>query len=168
MRPALAVLPFLLLAACGRSRPLLPAPDAGVPELLQAPRSSLRALSELRGQVVVIDFWATWCRPCRETIPHMNKMADKFAGKPVVFLSVTSDDRATVERFLRDHPMKPWIGLDADDRMGRAFGVREIPQTFVIDPYGRITLRVSPSWLYASDIEKALKAEAPPPDPKKS
>ncbi|MFI5344750.1 MAG: TlpA family protein disulfide reductase [Elusimicrobiota bacterium] len=168
MGRALALSSILLLAACGRARPLLPAPDAGLPELMQAPRSSLRALSELRGQVVVIDFWATWCRPCVETIPHMNKMADKFAGKPVVFLSVTADEREKVERFLRDHPMKPWIGLDADGVMSRAFGVREIPQTFVIDPYGRITLRVSPSWLYASDIEKALAAEAPKPEPKKS
>lgn len=158
----------LLFAACGRARPQLPAPDAGLPELMQAPRSSLRALSELRGQVVVIDFWATWCHPCVETIPHLNKMSDMFAGKPVVFLSVTTDERPLVERFLRDHPMKPWIGLDADGAMSRAFGVTEIPQTFVIDPYGRIALRISPSWLYASDIEKALKAVAPPPEPKKA
>ena len=156
------------LSGCGRARPLLPAPDVGLSELMQAPRSYLRALSELHGQVVVIDFWATWCHPCVETIPHLNKMADKFAGKPVVFLSVTTDDREKVERFLRSHPMKPWIGLDTDGVMSRAFTVKEIPQTFVIDPYGRIALRVSPSWLYASDIEKALKAEAPSPDPKKS
>lgn len=165
MRRGLPALAVAVLAACGPSKPFAPAPDAGLPELLQAPRTSLKALSELRGQVVVLDFWATWCRPCRETIPHLNRMAEKFAGRPVVFLSVTSDDRVTVERFLRGRPMTPWIGLDPDGRMGRAFGVTEIPQTFVIDPYGRIRLRVSPSWLYASDIEKALKAAPPPPPP---
>ncbi|MDE2142407.1 MAG: TlpA family protein disulfide reductase [Elusimicrobia bacterium] len=168
MRLAFLVFTSLLVLACGRSRPLLPAPDVGVARLLQAPRTSLGALSELRGKVVVLDFWATWCRPCVETIPHLNKMAEEFAGKPVVFLSVTNDDPATVERFLLAHPMKPWIGLDPDDVMGRAFGVREIPQTFVIDPYGRISLRISPSFLYASDIQDALDAKAPPPAPKKS
>lgn len=168
MRLSFLALSSLLLLSCGRARPRPPAPDVGVPRLLQAPRPSLGSLSELRGRVVVLDFWATWCRPCVETIPHMNKMADKFAGKPVVFLSVTNDDPATVERFLLQHPMKPWIGFDPDDVMGRAFGVREIPQTFVIDPYGRVSLRISPSFLYASDIQAALDAKPPAPDAKKS
>lgn len=164
----LVVPAFLVLAACGRSRPKPPAPEIGAIELLQAPNPTLSSLAELRGKVVVLDFWATWCPPCRETIPHLNKMAAQFAGRPVVFLSITGDDRATVESFLRGHPMTPWIGLDPDGRAGRAFGVSSIPETFVLDPYGRISLRVSPSWLYASDIEDALKAAPPPPDAAKS
>lgn len=160
-RPAALLLMMALLGACGRKGPAPLAPDVGLPELLQAPRAALPALSALRGQAVVIDFWATWCPTCVETLPHMNKLADKFAGKPVVFLSVTDEDRATVQRFLLTHPMKPWIGLDADARMIRAFGVEEIPQTFVLDAYGRVQHKLSPSFLYASDIQDALDAEPP-------
>ncbi|MBI3565568.1 MAG: TlpA family protein disulfide reductase [Elusimicrobia bacterium] len=163
---SLALAAALVLGACARKAPGAPAPDVGLPELMQAPLKDLPSLSSLRGKVVVLDFWATWCPGCVDTMPHMNKLAAKFAGRPVVFLSVTDEDRPTVERFLTTHPMLPWIGRDPDDRMFRAFGVRGIPQTFVIDPYGRVRLKISPSWLYASDIEDALRA--PPPEPAKA
>ncbi len=160
-RAAALLLLTALATACGRKGPAPLAPDVGLPELLQSPRASLPALSSLRGQAVVIDFWATWCPACVETLPHMNKLAKKFAGRPVVFLSVTDEDRATVQDFLRTHPMRPWIGLDEGARMTQAFGVREIPQTFVLDAYGRVQHKLSPSFLYASDIQDALDARPP-------
>lgn len=155
------LLAVLLLAACARKGPKPPAPDAGLPVLLQSPLKSLPRLSDLRGKTVVIDFWATWCPSCRDTMPYMNKLEGKFAGRPVVFLSVTDEPRETVERYAAAHPIAAWIGLDSDRSMMRAFGVRSIPQTFVIDPYGRVALKITPSFLYESDIEAAIKA--PPP-----
>lgn len=133
----------------------------GVPVVLQAPRASLPKLSDLRGQVVVLEFWATWCGPCLDLLPHMNKMVDAFAGRPVRFLSVTDEPRADVEAFLAKHPMKAWIGLDEERKVFEAFAVDSRPQVYVIDPYGRIRLKIHPSWLYKSDIEAALAA-APP------
>lgn len=151
----------LLAAACRPPRPQEPAPDVGIEKLLQAPSDSLRSLSELKGNVVVLEFWATWCGPCVEKLPHMNKMVAAFEGQPVKFISVTEESEDIVREFTKTHPMKAWIGLDPYRKAFSAFKVKGIPDLFVIDPFGRITLRVNPSWFYKSDIEKALKAKPP-------
>lgn len=151
----------LLLGGCVQHKPKLPAPDFAVGELLQAPIPSFASLKEFRGQVVVLEFWATWCGPCLELLPHMNKMVESFAGKPVRFISVTDETRPPVEAFLKTHPMKAWIGLDPAGAVFRAFNVSARPEVVVIDPYGRIWIRIHPSFLYKSDIQDAL--DAPPP-----
>ena len=153
---------FLFLCGCVRHRPKLAAPDIGIGALLQAPRASFASLREFRGEVVVLEFWATWCGPCVELLPHMNKLVESFSGRPVLFVSVTDETRAAVEAFTRTHPMKAWIGLDPDAAAFKAFGVRSRPEVFIIDPYGRIWLKIHPSFLYKSDIEDALKASPPP------
>ena len=152
-----------LMAGCS-AKPLEWAPEAGVPALLQAPVQNIVSLKDLRPNVVVLEFWATWCGPCRATLPHMNKMVDKFQGRPVRFLSITNESAGTVQEFLKDHPMKAWIGLDPAGEVSSLFRVRSIPQVVVIDPFGRVTLRISTSWFYASDVEKALKAKPPLPE----
>lgn len=155
----------LALPGCGPHKPPKFAPDVGFDRLLQAPMAALPALSDLRGHVVVLEFWATWCGPCLETLPHMNRLVETFAGQPVRFISATDEPADHVEAFLRKRPMKAWIALDPKKRASQAFGVRGIPQVFVIDPHGRIHLRITPSFLYKSDIAKALKAAPPSPRP---
>jgi thiol-disulfide isomerase/thioredoxin len=162
VRRTFAAMLIIGLSACVQHKPKLPAPEVGIETLLQATQGSARSLSEFRGQVVVLEFWATWCGPCLELLPHMNKMADSFAGKPVRFISVTDEPRANVEAFLKKHPMKAWIGLDPRGEAFGAFHVDSRPQVFVIDTYGRISLKIHPSFLYKSDIEDALKASPPP------
>ncbi len=160
-RQVLSLLLGAFITGCRAPKPVVWAPDAGVQELLQAPMTSLASLKDLRGQVVVLEFWATWCGPCLEKLPHMNKLVDSFKDQPVRFLSVTDEPRETVEAFMKLHPMHAWIGLDG--ALAGAYGSRVRPEVFIIDPYGRIALRISPSFLYASDIKKALKAKAPEP-----
>ena len=145
-------------------KPLGPAPEEGIALLLQAPAPALGSLRELRGRAVVLDFWATWCAPCRDTIPYMNKMRAKFQGRPVVFISVTREPLEKIEPFLKEHPITGWIGIDEAGGLQRALKVTGIPQVFVIDPAGQVRLKISPSFLYDSDIERALKA-APEPRP---
>ena len=161
--PRLFATVLLLLGACIQHKPKLPAPDASIGTLLQAPHASIASLKEFRGEVVVLEFWATWCGPCVELLPHMNKMVEAFAGRPVRFISVTDETREPVEAFLKTHPMKAWIGLDPEGAVFKAFGVTSRPEVFVIDPYGRIWIKIHPSFLYKSDIEAALSA--PPPEP---
>ena len=139
-------------------KPLGPAPEDGIACLLQAPAPALGSLRELRGRAVVLEFWATWCPTCRETIAHMNKMRAKFQNRPVVFISVTNEPRDKIEPFLKDHPITGWIGIDEAGLLQRALGVTGIPQVFIIDPLGQIRLKISPSFLYDTDIERALKA----------
>ncbi|MBI5239939.1 MAG: TlpA family protein disulfide reductase [Elusimicrobia bacterium] len=153
----------LLFERCSAPpKPLGPAPEEGIGSLLQAPSQTLGSLSELRGRAVVLEFWATWCHTCRETLPHMNKMRERFAGRPVVFISVTKEGRPQVEPHLKENPMTGWIGLDEDGRLHRALEITGIPKVVIIDPQGLIRLKISPSFLYETDIERALKAEPAP------
>lgn len=163
MKTMLWALAASALLSCGPSKPVQFAPEVGFDRLLQSSQTSLPSLSSLHGNVVVLEFWATWCGPCREKLPHMNMLVESFAGQPVRFISVTSEDQATVEAFTRENPMKAEIALDPDKKVFTAFAVRGIPEVFIIDPYGRIQLRITPSFLYKSDIAKALKASPPPP-----
>jgi len=153
---AVVLVSIMMLDRCSSRKPRGPAPDLGVETLLQAPVRSLRSLRDLKGQAVVVEFWATWCDSCTEALPHMNRLRAAFKDKPVVFLSITIEPRETVEKFLLDHPMTGWIGLDEDEKLHRAFGVRGVPQVFVIDARGEIVVKVGPSFLYASDVERAI------------
>ena len=123
--------------------------------------TSLGSLKELKGDAVVLEFWATWCGPCVEGIPAMNKMVEAFKDRPVRFISVSNENREKVEAFLQKHEMKAWIGIDNEAASERAFGVHGIPAIFVIDQYGRIWHNVSPSFFYKSDVEDAINAKPP-------
>src|SRR2546428_11337597 len=69
-----------------------PAPTLNLSKVLQAPAGTRANLEAMRRNVVVLDFWATWCAPCRESIPHWNKLVDSFRDKPVRFLAITDEN----------------------------------------------------------------------------
>jgi thiol-disulfide isomerase/thioredoxin len=99
------------------------------------------SLDDLTGKVVLIDFWATWCGPCREALPHMRKIAQKFAGEPLVILSVSLDDDANDAKwraFVAQNQMT-WLQVRDGGWTGflaTRFGVTAIPHTFTIDADG--------------------------------
>ncbi len=97
------------------------------------------ALDELKGKVVLIDFWATWCEPCREALPHMKEIAKKFDGQPLVILSVSLDeDEQKWKDFVAKNGMT-WSQYRDGKFTGpiaTLFSVRAIPQTFTIDSDG--------------------------------
>ena len=97
------------------------------------------SLDELRNKVVLIDFWATWCGPCREALPHMQHIAKEFAGQPLVVLSVSLDqDEAKWKNFVAHNGMT-WLQYrdgGFDGQLARTFNVEAIPHTFTIDSDG--------------------------------
>ena len=94
-------------------------------------------LSELRGSVVVLDFWATWCGPCREELPVVEKLRTEFAGK-VQFLGINDEDNRTVADFLKKNGYELSVLMDGRKDVHRQYGIRSIPQLFVIDREGVI------------------------------
>lgn len=97
------------------------------------------SLDALKGKVVLIDFWATWCPSCREAVPHIQKIAKKFQGEPLVILSVSLDeDREKWKDFVAKNEMTWPQYLDADSKgaLQSSFAVHSIPQTFTIDADG--------------------------------
>ena len=94
-------------------------------------------LDAMGGKVVLIDFWATWCGPCNEELPHMQKIAKEFAGQPLVIISVSWDaDEAKWKDFIAKHEMT-WLQYrDADHKLSDRFGINAIPHYFTIDSDG--------------------------------
>ena len=97
------------------------------------------SMDELQGKVVLLDFWATWCGPCREALPHMRNIAAKFHDEPLVVLSVNLDtDENKWRSFVAENKMT-WPQYFDDGfsgQMARMFGVHAIPHTFTIDADG--------------------------------
>lgn len=118
-----------------------------------APKLSLKdlsgqtqKLSSLRGKIVVLNFWATWCEPCQVELPRLSTLSQSYAGKNVQFVAVSIDaakDREKIEPLLhRLHvDLDVWTGADADTL--EKFGLGEVvPGTMVIDEKGQIVTRV--------------------------
>lgn len=135
----------------GAKAPLLQATD-----LLQAPAGAKMDAEALRGKVVVLEFWATWCGPCVAAIPHMNELADEFKGKPVQFIAITAEDKPTVEQFLSKRPIHSWVALDTNSAMNKAYGIVAIPATVVLDQEGKIAAVTYPTFLTETNINDLL------------
>jgi thiol-disulfide isomerase/thioredoxin len=87
--------------------------------------------------VVVLDFWATWCGPCVQGLPILAKVIDAYRGKGVVFYAVNQrEDEATIRAFLKQKKLELTVPLDRDGKIGDAYGVEGIPQTVIIDKQG--------------------------------
>jgi cytochrome c biogenesis protein CcmG/thiol:disulfide interchange protein DsbE len=97
------------------------------------------ALRELRGQVVVLNFWASWCNPCRREAPDLQQVWDQYQGRGVAFLGVTyRDARGASEAFIERFGLTYPNGVDERGRISQAYGVVAVPETFVIDRDGQI------------------------------
>jgi peroxiredoxin len=97
------------------------------------------SLDDLQGKVVLIDFWVTWCGPCREALPHVREIAKKFEGQPRVVLSVSVDDNeATWKEFVAKNEMTwpQYCDHGFTGPVAKSFGVSAIPHTFTIDADG--------------------------------
>jgi thiol-disulfide isomerase/thioredoxin len=112
-------------------------------------------LDDMGGRVVLIDFWATWCGPCKEELPHMKKIAKEFAGQPLVIISISWDsDEAKWKDFIAKNDMTWQQYRDANHKLSERFGINAIPHYFTIDSDGVLTAEMMGS---GSDVEGKLK-----------
>jgi peroxiredoxin len=136
---AVGLVAVLGLAALHRRGPTL-APDFAVPDLAgQAVR-----LSGLRGQVVLVNLWTTWCPPCREEMPSMQKLYDRLKDRGFVLLAVSQDEngKAAVEPFVRELGLTFPVLVDPEHQVGDRYEVWGYPESFLIDREGRIVERI--------------------------
>ena len=127
--------------------------------------------STLRGKVVVVEFWATWCPPCRQSIPHLNKLHDEYGKKGVVICGITQEEEGTVADFMKTLPMKYHVGIDSGQTSTVYMkGVNGIPHAFVINRSGKVAWAGHPMSGMDAVIEKlagekaSLDSETPTED----
>ena len=115
------------------------------------------SLASYRGQVVLLDFWASWCSPCRQTLPHLHRLAVDLAGDGLVFIGINLDRRLEdAVSYLEDNPFHQMIPVQGTTAVAREYGVSGIPRTFVIDRSGVIRFAGHPATLVSSAIEPWL------------
>lgn len=148
-------------AAAARPAVNAPAPAIALGEIVSGDLAPVKGWEDLKGKAVVLEFWATWCDPCVESIAHLNELADKFSGHPVSFISVTQESRTKVEEFLKDREMRGNIAADGDPAFS-VFRVRGIPYTVLIDKDGVVRDITYPARVTEQRI-KALLAGGPLP-----
>ncbi|MES9823663.1 MAG: TlpA disulfide reductase family protein [Candidatus Thiodiazotropha endolucinida] len=96
-------------------------------------------LSELRGQVVMVNFWASWCGPCRQEMPLLQQLFDRYQSLGFSLLGVNVDeDRAAADKMLSDVPVSFPILYDDRSKVSKQYQVKAMPSTFMVDRDGRI------------------------------
>ncbi|HEX4340280.1 MAG TPA: TlpA disulfide reductase family protein [Polyangiaceae bacterium] len=138
----------------------LPAAGFTLPVMSGGEPGSRVSLSDLRGKVVVLDFWASWCAPCRAEVPIVDRVARHHEGKGVVVLGVTTsdDDWPRAVEFATSHQLGYATIFDDGDHVANAFQVRELPTLVVIDKTGVVSA-VRPRMVHEDELEELI-AEA--------
>jgi cytochrome c biogenesis protein CcmG/thiol:disulfide interchange protein DsbE len=129
---------LILLALCGcysGSRP--PRIGTAAPDFTVKDSDRTVTLSQFKGQVLVLNFWATYCAPCVEEIPSLVQMQRRMQPKGVTVLAVSIDvDENSYHRFLRDHGVSLLSVRDPDQKSNSSYGTVKIPETYIIDRNG--------------------------------
>jgi peroxiredoxin len=115
------------------------------------------SLTKLRGQVVVLDFWATWCHGCKEEIPWFSEFQTKYAAQGLAVVGVSLDERGwkDVKPFLAGHDI-PYRIVVGDDPLAKRYAIENMPDTFLIDRKGNVAA-VYRGLVDRNDIETNIK-----------
>ena len=134
------------------------------PLALRDVRGKEHKLADYRGKVVVLNFWATWCDPCREEMPSMQRLQDKLAGKPFAILAVDYGEGVPrINDFLKKVPLRFTVLLDRDTSAATAWKVKVLPTTMVIDTEQRVRYIVVGDLQWDSQVvEEQIRKLLPP------
>jgi len=117
--------------------------------------------NDFKNSVYLIDFWATWCAPCIESIPHLNELVDKYKNKNIKFISITYEPEKLASQFLKERPMKSDVGLDEEFKIFRSYNAWAIPNVVMINSKGKIAGRIHPTYLTGEVIDVLLSGGIP-------
>lgn len=112
---------------------------------------------EVNDKVVLFDFWASWCVPCRDSIPELNKLSEEYAAQNLVVLGVTQDKTEEITSFIKKIPMNYPIATDVAGKLFKRLSVRAMPYAVLVNKKGVIIWQGDPQKLKRSQIDAALK-----------
>jgi thiol-disulfide isomerase/thioredoxin len=145
-------------AAAGDLKPWTGGPTP--PLVLRDLEGKEHRLDDHRGKVVVINFWATWCEPCREEMPSLNRLKAQMADTPFAILAIDmGEGEGRIKSFLEKTPVDFPVLLDRDSAVAKSWKVRVLPTTLVLDPDNRIRfIAIGELDWSSAEIEKRLRA----------
>jgi thiol-disulfide isomerase/thioredoxin len=122
----------------------------------------------LKDKVVMIDFWASWCGPCKESFPTMNELSKKYSSQGLLIIAINVDERrADMETFLKNHPPSFLVVRDAAQALVDKTGINSMPSSFLLDRGGKVRFVHSgfhgdkTRKQYADEIESLLAEQKP-------
>lgn len=119
------------------------------------------SVEQYAGKVVVLDFWASWCVPCRRSFPWLNTMQEKYAAEGLAIVGVNLDmERADAERFLEEYPARFTILYDENQELARRYEVVAMPSSYVIGRDGKVVARHMGFKVKEQDAYEAIITEA--------
>ena len=119
-------------------------------------------LSDSAGQVRLIDFWATWCAPCREEVPMLNELQASYGPQGFQILAISDEEADVIRDFVKDHEVE-YLNLVGTEEVVEAFGVLGLPAAYLVDGEGRVVesfFGPKPRRVLVEKIESLLAAQA--------
>jgi cytochrome c biogenesis protein CcmG/thiol:disulfide interchange protein DsbE len=102
-------------------------------------REGTATLDSLRGRVVLIDFWASWCAPCRRSFPWLKSLHERYSSKGLTIVAINLDkDREAASAFLEQFPVPFVVAFDPSGKTAEAFDVQAMPSSYVVGPTGTV------------------------------
>jgi len=143
MRSIPGFLVLALLALPAVAQVLKPWSGGATPPLVLSDLEGVKhRLADYRGKVVLVNFWATWCVPCRDEMPSIERLRATLEGKPFVVLAVNlAEPESRIRKFLEAVPVRFPVLLDRDTQASKAWQARLLPVTYIVGPDGAIRYR---------------------------
>ena len=139
-----------------------PAPPLDSLKLLQAPVGARADWANLKGKVVVLEFWATWCSPCVASLPHFNQLVESLDPTKFQFISIDDEDLSAVQNFLTKKKMSGWVGLDASGSVFNRYGLEARPTTIIVDANGKVVAVTEIDSVNADDLRAVAEGKSVP------
>jgi thiol-disulfide isomerase/thioredoxin len=130
-----------------------PAPPLDPLKLLQAPLGSKADWASLRGKVVVLEFWATWCSPCVASLPHLNQLVESLDPAKFQFISIDDEDQKDVDKFLTRKKTPGWVGIDTSGSVFAWYGIKSRPTTVIVDGNGKVVAATEIDSVSTADLQ---------------
>jgi uncharacterized protein (TIGR03435 family) len=149
---------FCAMFAFGQAKVGQTVGDIRIKNLLNSP-IKIDNLEQLKGKVIWLEFWATWCSPCIEAMPHLEKLQQAFANKLQV-IAISNEKEKRIRQFLANRPSVLWFAIDTAETFQKLFSYRVIPHAVLIDLQGKIVAITEPKNITKQVIADVLAGRA--------